>query len=220
MERDKPKFIIGVDPDVEKNGIALLDTEEKSFGLIRALSFSNVIPLLGEIHATAEAFDEKVVMVLEDSDSTTNWHLKSLAESKMKLESKLRKAAAIGHGSGMCHATQRHLEEIAKTLGIEVVKVKPLKKTWLGKDGKITHEELAQFVPDLPETTNQEGRDAALLAWCYAKLPIHIPADFYNNYWKMNEIGKRAQKEMREAMDKTTAHNLRVLHNITKSDKK
>ena len=211
---EKPRFIIGIDPDVEKNGVAQLDAEEKSFDVIKSLSLCNVITLLSEVHNTTVAFGYQAVMVIEDSDSTTNWHLKSLAESKMKLESKLRKAAAIGHGSGMCHATQRHLEEIAKTLGIEVVKVKPLKKSWLGKDGKITHEELAQFVPNLPETTNQEGRDAALLAWCYAGLPIHIPAGFYEKFWN-----KYISKKAHDNIDKNTAHNLRVLHNITKSNK-
>lgn len=182
MERNKPEFIIGIDPDVEKNGIAFLDTSDKSFGFIKATSFTETIMLIHEVSQTARSMGEAIVMVIEDSDSTTNWHLKSLAESKIKLESKLRKAAAIGHGSGMCHATQRHLEEIAHAFEVEVVKIKPLKKTWMGKDGKITHDELAQFVPNLPETTNQEGRDAALLAWNYAELPIRISPEFYQTH--------------------------------------
>jgi hypothetical protein len=39
----------------------------------------------------------------------------------------------------------------------------PLKKSWKGPGGKITHKEIAAIVPDLPKATNQEQRDALLL---------------------------------------------------------
>ena len=42
---------------------------------------------------------------------------------------------------------------------------------WNSKDGKITHEELAKFT-GITQRTNQEGRDAALLAWTFAGLPV------------------------------------------------
>jgi hypothetical protein len=42
---------------------------------------------------------------------------------------------------------------------------------WNGKDGKITHEELAAFT-GLKGRTNQEERDAALIAWNYAGFPL------------------------------------------------
>jgi hypothetical protein len=54
-----------------------------------------------------------------------------------------------------------------------VEEVKPLKKCWKGRDGKITHEELARFT-GLMGHTNQDGRDAALLAWVRAGLPIRL----------------------------------------------
>jgi hypothetical protein len=51
---------------------------------------------------------------------------------------------------------------------------------WKGRDGKITHEELQHLAIITDKTnhitnkTNQEARDAALLAWEYAGLPIRI----------------------------------------------
>jgi hypothetical protein len=51
--------------------------------------------------------------------------------------------------------------------------MKPLKKNWKGKDGKITHKELALFT-GLTGRTNQEARDAGLIAWIFAGLPIRI----------------------------------------------
>jgi hypothetical protein len=42
---------------------------------------------------------------------------------------------------------------------------------WHGRDGKITQEEIAAFT-GIDGRHNQEERDAALLAWIYAGLPI------------------------------------------------
>jgi hypothetical protein len=55
--------------------------------------------------------------------------------------------------------------------------IKPLvlrvkgRNIWRGKDGKITHEELAAFT-GITGRTNQEERDAMLIAWNYANLPL------------------------------------------------
>lgn len=95
-----------------------------------------------------------------------------------------RAAAAIGHGSGLCHATQRHIKEWCEHLEFTVVLQHPLKKSWMGRDGKITQDELTQFVPNLPKKMNQECRDAVLLAWNEAGLPIRIPASFYIEHKK------------------------------------
>ena len=53
--------------------------------------------------------------------------------------------------------------------------VKPLKKIWQGRDRKITAEELEQVTGKMIRT-NQEGRDAALLAWTHADLPVQLDA--------------------------------------------
>ena len=45
-------------------------------------------------------------------------------------------------------------------------------KHWKGDEGKITHEELSYIVGPLPKRTNQDQRDATILAWWYADLPI------------------------------------------------
>ena len=63
-------------------------------------------------------------------------------------------------------------QECAENFGLEVVMMKPLRKFWKGRDGKITHDEALYFMRGLPKQTNQESRDAALLAWAYADFPI------------------------------------------------
>jgi hypothetical protein len=67
----------------------------------------------------------------------------------------------------------RKIVECAQYYGLEVVERLPLKKIWKGKDGKITDAEIKAFMP-IQGRTNQEERDAALLAWDYAGLPIRI----------------------------------------------
>lgn len=62
---------------------------------------------------------------------------------------------------------------MCKHYRIEVLPHFPLKKHWKGKEGKITHEELAYFT-GIKKRTNQDARDAALLAWNFAGFPIRM----------------------------------------------
>jgi hypothetical protein len=64
--------------------------------------------------------------------------------------------------------------ELLQYKGIDVTPVAPLKKVWRGKDRKITQEELAAIIGQELPRTNQEGRDAALLAWVMAGLPLRL----------------------------------------------
>jgi hypothetical protein len=69
-----------------------------------------------------------------------------------------------------------------KHKGVDVEEVKPLAKCWRGIDGKITHLELrevvhnAEYRIDARHTvrSNQEERDATLIAWNYANLPMRV----------------------------------------------
>lgn len=154
------RFIIGIDPDVEKSGFCLLDREARHLIECEALPFAALSERL------RSEWRDDVVVVLEDSDVSVNWHY-----SKGDRPGAI---AAIGRSVGMCHATFRHLKEVSEEYGLEAVAMKPLLKVWGGKDRKITHAELAQFVPGLPTRTNPEQRDAVLLAWTYAGLPIRV----------------------------------------------
>ena len=173
---DKPKIIIGIDPDVDKSGVACLNVEKFQVVRVDALSITQLIRYFSNAYdrVAAGIYNKgDIAVVIEDSDSRTNWQIKDMRISP-------RAAAAIGHGAGMCHATQRHIQEIAESYeAFNIVLQHPLKKSWMGRDGKITQEEITQFIPGLPNKMNQECRDACLLAWSYANFPIHIPASFY-----------------------------------------
>lgn len=158
-------FVVGIDPDVSKSGFALLDCEAREFTQVEALTFPDVVDRFAEL-AASKVDGKEVVVVMEDSDLSTNWHYNS-RDSKAV-------CAAKGRSVGLCHATARHLKECAENFGLEVVLMKPLRKFWKGRDGKITHDEALHFMRGLPKQTNQESRDAALLAWAYADFPIRV----------------------------------------------
>lgn len=155
-------YILGIDPDLEKSGIALLDRQRGEFLKVSAVSFVEMSLILrGDVPDK-----DDMTIVLEDSDLSTNWHVNP--------RDNVHVAAAKGRSIGMCHATARHIKELAEYYQLPVVQMKPLRKCWKGPNGKITHDECKQFMRNLPTRTNQEMRDAALLAWCYANLPIRM----------------------------------------------
>ena len=156
------RYILGIDPDLDKSGIALLDCQLGQFLKVSAVTFVEMTLILrGDVPDK-----DDITIVLEDSDLSTNWHVNP--------RDNVHVAAAKGRSIGMCHATTRHIKELAEYYRLQVVQMKPLRKCWKGPNGKITHDECAQFMRNLPTRTNQEMRDAALLAWCYANLPIRM----------------------------------------------
>jgi predicted nuclease with RNAse H fold len=149
--------IIAIDPDVYKSGVAFLKPST------RQLEVSNLeFPLLLDYLQHAKTL---VVVVEAGWITQANWHLRRGDNARI--------ASAKGNSTGRNHETGRKIVEMCKHYGIEVIEHTPLRKCWCGKDGKITHKELESFTGIIGRT-NQDGRDAALLAWCYANLPIVI----------------------------------------------
>ena len=165
----KPHIIIAIDPDAELNGIATLTVNTRKLEL-RSLSFPETLDYLLYIKRQCEVTNTPYIVVVEAGWlNKGNWHL-------IKAESNAR-AAAKGNSVGRNHETGRKLVEMCQHWQIPHDTQKPLilrikgRNIWKGKDGKITHEELSAFAT-IPTRTNQEERDAALIAWQYANLPF------------------------------------------------
>lgn len=164
--RSKADYIIGIDPDTDKSGIAQVRVAGREVELFSA-SFPELLDYLQRMRQKELTEGVKVVVVVEASwRISTNWHTK-------RVES-VRVSASKGIDQGRCAEVGRKIVECARYYGLDVVEQLPLKKIWKGRDGKITHDELSAFVPGLPTRTNQETRDAALLAWNEAGFPIRI----------------------------------------------
>ena len=163
--RSKADYIIGIDPDTDKSGIAQVRVAGREVGIFSA-SFPELLDYLQRMRQKELTEGVKVMVVVEAAwKISTNWHTKR-GES-------VRVSASKGIDQGRCAEVGRKIVECARYYGLDVVEQLPLKKIWKGPDGKITDEEIKVFIP-IKGRTNQETRDAAFLAWNEAGFPIRI----------------------------------------------
>jgi hypothetical protein len=137
---------IGIDPDVDKSGVAV-----KANRTIDLYTFK-----FFQLFDFLKNNREKITLVRVEA----SWLIKHNWNKKLNGSAAIN--ARIGNNAGSNHETGRKIVEMCEYLQIPYQEVKPLKKLWKGKDGKITHDELAKFIP-VPKRTNQEQRDACLL---------------------------------------------------------
>lgn len=156
--------IIAIDPDTEQSGVAKLDVAER-----KSWADTLPFPLLVEYvrQAIRKNKGRSTAVVVEASwHRTHNWHL-SRRDS-------LGIAAKKGYDEGRNHEAGRKIVEMLNHYGIEVIEKEPLRKIWQGTDRKITHTEITAITGWNKKRSNQEERDAMLLAWDYSNLPIII----------------------------------------------
>jgi hypothetical protein len=157
-------IILAIDPDVEQSGVARLDvTQRKSWA--DTLPFPMLIEYIRQVYRTN--LGKSIAVVVEASwHKTHNWHLNR--------RDTLGIAAKKGYDEGRNHEAGRKIIEMLNYYGIEVIEKEPLRKIWKGPDGKITHTEITAITGWDKKRSNQEERDAMLLAWDRSGLPIVI----------------------------------------------
>lgn len=167
----KPDIVIGIDPDAEKNGVATLFRENRLLKAT-ALTFPETLDYLRYVHSKARVNEQTVRVIIEAGWlNKTHWHV-NYNDSRQA-------AAAKGNAVGRNHETGRKIAEMCRHWEIPHELIKPLAlkaggvNLWSGRGGKITAEEL-QAITGLKGRSNQESRDAALIAWTWAGLPVNI----------------------------------------------
>lgn len=162
---EKGTVIIGIDPDNNESGVGAV-YDDKKF-LAYKMNFPALIDYL---KAMNESCRKKVKVVIEGGWlNKSNWHVLNKFMTAVK-------AAAIGRSTGMNHQTGILIVECCKHYNIPYEIIKPLKKCWKGKDGKITQDEIAYFMSSdgkMPRM-NQDQRDALLLAWVCAGYKVKV----------------------------------------------
>lgn len=152
LQMGKKRLIIGIDPDVDKNGVAQLHKT----GIKSDLKLSNLT--FFELFDFLKTTDPEITNVVIEGGwlvSKSNFHNE---------RSGVRVAARIGKNTGSNHEAGRKIVEMCEYLQIPHRVVRPLKKGWGGRDGKITHGKFVRLT-GVKTRTNQEMRDAALLVW-------------------------------------------------------
>jgi len=135
------KIIIGIDPDIYKNGVAVYDTEEKDIEL-KCLKFWDLIQEF-------ESYLVPIHVVLEAGwlIKKSNWHNENKGS---------RVSSNIGKKVGQNHAVGQLLEQYLKFKNISYELVKP--------QGKVKNDYIQRLFRNMPKkTTNQEERDALKL---------------------------------------------------------
>lgn len=161
--RPKPDNIIAIDPDVDRSGVAWLHPKTRQLEC-DALSFPELFDYLRFARKWGEEHNESLVVVVE-----AGWLVKTHYHANRR--DTYRAAAAKGNAVGRNHEIGRQIVQMCRHYGIEVVEQRPLCKIWTGPNRKITHRELTA-ITGVTVRTNQEMRDAALLAWHHAGLPM------------------------------------------------
>ena len=167
MKEIKPNhhYTIGIDPDVEKNGVAIVEKETKRLECA-ALTFADTLGYLQWVAKRAAESGASVKVYVEAGWlNRTNWHI-------AKWDNR-GQVVAKGVSQGRNEQVSRLLGEMCEAYGLSWQFLKPFKKCWQGRDRKITHDELSQFT-GITGRTNQEMRDAALIAWVAAGLPVKV----------------------------------------------
>lgn len=151
----KVRLVVGIDPDVDKSGVGIIDLETKE------VSKADLkLPALIEY---LQGIEDVMVIIEAGWKNKSNYHLQNKGQWH---------ASKIGADVGRNHEVSRIIGEFCEYHGIPYRFVKPLQKCYSGKDGKISHEELMELIEDRGYTmakcrTNQEVRDAIRLAIVY-----------------------------------------------------
>ena len=155
-------IIIGIDPDVEASGVATLIRGTK-----RIDATTMTLPaLMDYLRRVRNEHLTLVVGVVMEASWTTAHNFHTLPSDSKAV------AAKKGYHVGRNHQIGIDIADIARHFSLDVRLQPPLRKIWKGKDRKITHEEICAITGYTAKRSNQEERDAMLLAWTSANLPI------------------------------------------------
>lgn len=171
-------ILIGIDPDTKASGWACIDLSDRTVHL-ETLPFMDILSLLTEWrrevddHYLDEAYSYR--FVVEDIWKVAhNWHV-SPRDNRQTISKK-------GYHIGRCSMVGQLIYEAIGAHFFPRIAQPPLRKVWRGADGKITHPELLELCekhdlilpPSKQKQTNQEERDALLLALHHIATPIKL----------------------------------------------
>lgn len=150
------RFIIGIDPDVSKSGICLIDKQKKTVSAWSA-TFPEFINYLNELNK--ESMKDDILFVVE-----AGWL--NVISSFHNAYGKCAQRIAKNVGSN--HETGKKIIEMINSYEFNYLEQRPLKKIW--KKGKISQEELYLQIKNVDynyignRRMNQDVRDACLIA--------------------------------------------------------
>lgn len=137
----KEKYLIGIDPDVEKSGFS---TIYKNNSTIEKLKFFEIYDRLAKLQ---EMGISPVIYIEKGSLNKSNWHTKTANSSNFN--------AKIGEKTGRNFETTNKLIEMFQKFDLEFYEVKPTKRK--------LNAETFKNLTGITKKTNQDERDSYML---------------------------------------------------------
>lgn len=147
-------LVVGIDPDVDKSGIAIWDAAIKKLTVVEALAFWDIIPFI-----LSHSEYIKKVRIEAGWLNSSNWHTHTgKGEKRRKLKS--NEMAESGRRVGRNHQVGILLMDFCKKYAIDCEEVKPYESNWWKNDGN-----RFALTTGWKGVTNPEKRDAAMLVY-------------------------------------------------------
>lgn len=155
----------GIDPDIGRSGLAVLNPQSRKFEFIGAVKMMQIPTILTYLLSSGWVRRIEVFVEAPWLLGSVNWHGRAGD----------RKGVAVrkGYDVGRNHQRGRDIVEMLEPHFRVVREIPPLRKGWQGADHKITAHEF-QALTGHTGRTNQEARDAGLIAWASAGLPLRL----------------------------------------------
>lgn len=147
MKKNNPnKILIGIDPDVDKNGVAIINGDKTE---LHNLAFFELFDFFNEVLRQKGKSEEILVVIECGFLNKSNWHKDEKGSAA--------KNAKIGNNTGRNHEVAKKIVEMCEYLEIPHKKVRPTTSKLNAK--------LFKMVTKIEQRTNQEVRDAMMLIW-------------------------------------------------------
>ena len=153
------ELIIGIDPDVEKSGVAIWCD---GWVGIEVLSFFDLYDRLPQYK---KDYDLKVIIEASWLNKKVNYH-GGKGGAGQKPAHSVGTGQKIAHSVGRNHVIGQLLDQMCKKLGIETILVRPTRK-------KLDQHQFNE-VTGHKGRTNPEKRDAAMLVWRYIHPEVRV----------------------------------------------
>lgn len=154
MKQKRYDIIVGIDPDVDRSGVCVLSTSNRMIA-VSSQRLPDLVRFVTELSETAQGQGCSFLVVVEAGwrNSKSCFHF-----------ARGKGVERIAKNVGANHQVGKNIIELLIANGVEVQEQVPLSKRFWGGN-KVSHAQLSQFVDTLPSQTNQEQRDAILIAW-------------------------------------------------------
>lgn len=182
---------IGIDPDMQQNGVCCLNKTGASISFVAGTKTNAQLYDMLQLYATKYEKPNIQVTVEAGWLNRSNWHLTRYDN--------VRTAAAKGYDVGCNHQRGKDIVEWCQHNGYKVQEQKPLVKVWQTADGKVSVKELQSIVGQygikLPKPCPQDMRDAILLTWLAAGLPIRVMPSVSKQVYDKSQKARQAAKK-------------------------